>query len=84
MIKKAFEIKLQNGLDARTIALLVQIASKYDSSVYIEADGKKINAKSIMGMMTMGLNNGEEVVVAADGHDEEAALDEVGRFLSEN
>lgn len=82
MIQKSFEIKLQNGLEARPVAMLVQVASKYDSTVYIEVEGKKINAKSIMGMMSLGLINGEQVVVTVDGSDEKIALEDVGGFLS--
>lgn len=82
MTQKAIEIKLQNGLEARPIAVLVQVASKYDSTVYIETEGKKINAKSIMGMMSLGLCSGEQVIVSADGADEEAAVAEIEKFLS--
>ena len=52
MITKSIEIKLPRGLEARPVAELVQLASKYDSTVHIEAQSKKVNAKSIMGMMT--------------------------------
>ena len=50
MIKKPVKIQLSEGLDARPIALLVQEASQYSSSVYIEVDQKQVNAKSIMGI----------------------------------
>ena len=60
------------------------MASKYDSTIYIEVEGKKINAKSIMGMMSLGLNSGEQVVVTADGNDETAAVEDIERFLSGN
>ena len=83
MIKKPVTIKLRDGLDARPIALLVQEASQYSSHVYIEVADKKVNAKSIMGMMTLGLFAGETVTVSADGEDEEAAVAGVERFLSE-
>lgn len=82
MTQKEIEIKLQNGLEARPVAVLVQVASKYDSTVYLEVEGKKVNAKSIMGMMSLGLNSGENVTVSADGSDEAAALDEIEKFLS--
>lgn len=82
MTQKAIEIKLRNGLEARPVAVLVQVASKYDSSVYIAAGDKKVNAKSIMGMMSLGLNNGESIVVMADGSDEKAALEDIESFLS--
>ncbi|MBQ9141069.1 MAG: HPr family phosphocarrier protein [Lachnospiraceae bacterium] len=81
MTKKAVEIKLQNGLEARPIAMLVQVASKYDSSIYLESAGKKVNAKSIMGMMSLGLDAGETVTVTADGNDEAAAVNEIEQYL---
>lgn len=81
MTKKVIEIKLQNGLEARPVAMLVQIASRYDCTVYLEGGGRKVNAKSIMGMMTLGLNQGEEVTVIADGSDEAAAVENVEKYL---
>ncbi len=81
MTQKAVEIKLQNGLEARPVAVLVQVASKYDSTIYLETDGKKINAKSIMGMMSLGMKSGEKVVVSANGSDEVAAVEDIEHFL---
>ena len=81
MTKKSVEIKLQNGLEARPVAMLVQVASKYDSSIYLESAGKKVNAKSIMGMMSLGLDSGETVTVTADGNDEVAAVNEIEQYL---
>jgi len=82
MIKKSVTINLENGLEARPIALLVQKASQHESSVYIESGDKKVNAKSIMGMMSLGLNSGETLTVVADGVDEEAAVVDIEKFLS--
>ena len=82
MTKKSVEIKLQNGLEARPVALLVQVASKYDSSIYLESKGKKVNAKSIMGMMGLGLDNGETVTVTAEGQDETQAVEDIELFLN--
>jgi len=82
MTKKVVEIKLQNGLEARPVAMLVQVASRYDSTVYLETCGKKVNAKSIMGMMSLGLDLGEEVTVIADGADEAAAVDNIEKYLN--
>ena len=73
MIKKPVKIQLSEGLDARPIALLVQEASQYSSSVYIEVDQKQVNAKSIMGMMSLTLLPGEEITVVANGTDEKEA-----------
>ena len=73
MVAKEIEIKLAGGLEARPVAMLVQVASQYESSVYIQTgENKRVNAKSIMGMMGLGLNAGEKVTVEADGADEES------------
>lgn len=82
MIKKPVTIKIQEGLDARPIALLVQEASQYSSRVYIEVDDKKINAKSIMGMMSLSMGAGDQFHIVAEGVDEEAAVAGVERFLA--
>ena len=81
MTEKAIQIRLKNGLEARPVAVLVQVASKYDSAIYIRADGKNLNAKSIMGMMSLGLINGDTIVVTADGRDEAEAVKDLEKFL---
>ena len=50
MITKKIKIQLKNGLEARPVAVLVQVASQYDSRIYVECENKKVNAKSIMGL----------------------------------
>ena len=82
MIKKPITVQLANGLEARPVALLVQVASQYESKIYVETENKKVTAKSIMGMMTLGLNAGESVVVSADGTDEQAAIENIEKYLS--
>ena len=83
MIEKSIQIKLETGLEARPVAMLVQVASRFESTVYINSENRKVNAKSIMGMMSMGLESGAEVTVIAEGSDEEAAVAEIEKFLSE-
>ncbi|MBS7340599.1 MAG: HPr family phosphocarrier protein [Suilimivivens sp.] len=82
MMEKSIKIQLTGGLEARPVAMLVQVASQYESSVYIEAEGKKVNAKSIMGMMSLALGTGESVKVIANGNDEQAAIDSIEEYLS--
>lgn len=82
MKKKNISINLEAEQMARHIAMLVQKASKYESSIYIQSGDKRVNAKSIMGMMTLGLDIGEELEVTADGDDEEAAVDGIERFMN--
>ena len=72
MIKTSVVVKADPGFDGRPIALLVQEASQYASKVYIQVAEKNINAKSIMGMMTLGLDAGEEITLSANGEDERA------------
>lgn len=84
MIQKSMQIQLSNGLEARPVAVLVQKASMFDSEIYIEAEGKKVNAKSIMGMMSLGLNMGEEVTVIANGKDEADAVANLEDYISGN
>ena len=82
MISKEITIRLENGLEARPVAMLVQGASQFDSTIYLEVGEKKVNAKSIMGMMSLGLDTGEKVVAVIEGNDEEAALEGLEKYLS--
>ena len=81
MKMKAVKIQLSGGLEARPVAMLVQVASQHDSTVYLESEGKKVNAKSIMAMMSLGLDSGELVTVIADGPDEEVAVEDIAKYL---
>lgn len=82
MIKKVVTVNMADGLEARPIAMLVQTASQFASRVYIEVDTKKINAKSIMGMMSLNVSGGEELTVVTEGDDEEVAAKEIEKYLS--
>ena len=84
MTKRTVTIELASGLEARPIAMLVQLESSYESKIYVQSDNKKVNAKSIMGMMTLDLPVGEQVVVMADGVDEENAIKDIEKYLSNN
>lgn len=81
MVKRSVTIQREQGLEARPIAVLVQKASQFSSKVRIEIGTKSINAKSIMGMMTLSVGNGDEVVVVTEGDDEEAAAKEIELYL---
>ena len=83
MIRKLVTMQNEKGLDARPIALLVQEASQFSSRILLEVGSKKINAKSIMGMMSLTLQDGDEVDVIAEGEDEEAAAERIEKFLKD-
>ena len=82
MTEKSIEIKMAEDFDARPIAMLVQIASRHESSIHLVAEGKKVNAKSIMGMMSMALSQGETVTIVAEGSDEKEAVEHIRDYLS--
>jgi len=84
MIKKPVTIQIKSGLEARPIALLVQVASQYDSEIYVDSEERHVNAKSIMGMMTLGLNYGDSITVSANGADEAEAMAHIEKYLSGN
>ena len=81
MIKKPITIRLSSGLEARPVAMLVQVASQYESEIYVESGRKKVNAKSIMGIMAFNPSDGMSVDIVTEGADEEAALDAIEKFL---
>ncbi len=81
MIKKAVTINCE-GLEARPIAMLVQKASQFSSKVHIEIGNKKVNAKSIMGMMSLSVCAGDEVVIVTEGVDEAEAANEIEAYLN--
>ena len=81
-MRKEMVVRIAGGLEARPIAVLVQVASQYESSIYLEVAGKRVNAKSIMGMMTMALKAGETMVVEATGVDEAAAIEGIEKYIS--
>ena len=82
MKKQVVTIEIASGLEARPVAMLVQVASQYDSEIYIMRDNKKVNAKSIRGMMTLGLDMGDSIEVSTNGTDEEKAMEAIVEYLS--
>lgn len=81
MKNQTVTIQIATGLEARPVAVLVQMASQFESHIYLIRDNKKVNAKSIMGMMTLGLNAGDVIEISADGRDEEAAIQTIAGYL---
>ena len=84
MLERTVKVAMTEGTEERPVAVLVQIASQYESHIHLVSDDKKINAKSIMGMMSMGFTEGQEITVIADGKDEAAAVKEISEYLTAN
>ncbi|WP_039230759.1 HPr family phosphocarrier protein [Bacillus thermotolerans] len=81
MVEKLTEVQLKTGLHARPAALFVQEANRFSSEIFLEKDGKKVNAKSIMGIMSLAINRGSEVTLSAEGSDEEEAVKVLAEFI---
>ncbi|ABJ56585.1 phosphocarrier protein HPr [Oenococcus oeni] len=85
MVSKEFTITADSGLHARPATMLVQKASEFDSKLTLKYDGKEVNLKSIMGVMSLGAGKGAKIEIVADGGDAQAALDGVeGTLKSES
>lgn len=80
-MKKSVVVKMQQDFEARPIANLVQVANRYESKIYLEHGDSRVNAKSIMGMMSLALLNSEEILVDAEGADEAEAVAAIEEFL---
>lgn len=81
MVEKQVEVKLKTGLQARPAALFVQEANRFSSDIFLEKDGKKVNAKSIMGLMSLAVGSGVVINIVADGDDEERAITVLSEFI---
>lgn len=81
MVQKEIEVKLKGGLFARAAAHFVQVASRFRSDLFMERNGKSVNAKSIMGVMSLAVASGQKVTIRADGSDETQALEGLARLV---
>ncbi len=81
MISREFTINNKLGLHARPSAQLTQTAAKFQSDIWIAKNGRRVNAKSIMGVMMLAAGKGSIVVVDAEGPDEAAAIEAVGALI---
>jgi len=81
MVEKTYTVVDSTGIHARPATLLVQTASKFSSDISLEYKGKKVNLKSIMGVMSLGIGQGAEIKITAEGSDEENALNAIDELL---
>jgi phosphocarrier protein len=82
MIKKSLQITNKTGLHARPAALLVKTTAKFKSDIKISKDGFEVNAKSIMGVMTLAAESGSIIEICADGPDEGEALQALEELIA--
>jgi phosphocarrier protein HPr len=81
MIVKEIFINNKSGLQSKTAAMFIQKASSYKSSIWIEKNERKANAKSLLGLLSLGIGGGTKVIVTFEGEDEEKAAKELQEYL---
>lgn len=81
MTEKQFVITDEAGIHARPASALVGSLSKFKSDITMEFNGKKVNLKSILGVMSLGVSSGSTVTIAADGEDEEQAIAQITEVM---
>ncbi len=81
MISKQSIVKCESGLHNKQATYFIQKANEFKSSIWIEVESRKINAKSLLGVLSMGVIQGTNVTLIADGVDEEAAVEELSQML---
>lgn len=81
MIERRVQVKLKLGLQARQAALFVQEANRFSADIFLEKDEKKVNAKSIMGVMSLAVAKGTEVTLSSEGNDAEQAVTALARLI---
>lgn len=82
MVEESLVVKLKNGLHARPATEFVKSASSFTSDITVTKGTKRVNAKSIMGILSLGIASGEEIILAANGTDELNALTELKQMIT--
>lgn len=83
MIERTVTVNNRAGIHARPAALIVQTAGKFQSKIFLKKDNEEINAKSIMGIITLGAAYGTELVLCVEGDDEQAACDSIAKLFED-
>lgn len=81
LVRQQAIVKLKTGLQARPAAFFVQEANRYASEIFVEKENKKVNAKSIMGIMSLAVTNGMEIAILAEGNDAEDAVSSLVKLV---
>lgn len=81
MVEKEVVVRLKTGLQARAAAMFVQEANRFSSEIFVEIDGKKISAKSIMGIMSLAIASGTAIKLVAEGSDAQEAVHALAEFV---
>jgi Phosphotransferase System HPr (HPr) Family len=80
MISREVTISSKTGIESKMTAKLIQKASEYESNIWIQKDERKANAKSLLGLLSLGIGPGDRITIITDGRDEEKALNDLEEF----
>lgn len=84
MYMKDAVVNNQVGLHARPATFFIQKANEFKSSIWVEKDQRKVNAKSLLGVLSLGIIKGTEINIMADGPDEKEAVEALAELISKN
>ncbi|MCD8331051.1 MAG: HPr family phosphocarrier protein [Oscillospiraceae bacterium] len=84
MYMKEAVVNNQVGLHARPVTFFIQKANEFKSSVWIEKEDRRVNAKSLLGVLSLGITKGTSVTLIADGLDEKEAVDDLAELIAQN
>ena len=84
MISKEVEVKNSVGLHARPATFFIQRANEFKASIWVEKDERKVNAKSLLGVLSLGIVKGTVIKITADGSDEEEAVNVLVGLIESN
>ena len=84
MVSRTIQVNNQVGLHARPATFFIQKSSEFKSGIWVEKNNKRVNAKSLLGVLSLGVTKGTEITVIADGPDEEAAVQALVSLVSSN
>jgi phosphocarrier protein len=82
MLSKEVTIFSKTGLESKMAARLIQKASSYEANIWIQKDERKANAKSLLGLLSLGISPGDKITIITDGRDEATALMELEKFAN--
>ncbi|NLM77602.1 MAG: HPr family phosphocarrier protein [Ruminococcaceae bacterium] len=81
MVSKTVHFNCDEALQMKAVAVLIQKASTFRSSIWLSRGDRRANAKSLLGVMSLGIENATEMMISAEGSDEEEALDTIASYL---
>ena len=82
MLSRQVVFQCDEALQMKAVAFLIQKASSFKSSIYLTRNGRRANAKSLLGVMSLGIENDAEIEISADGEDQQEAVETLANYLS--